>query len=119
MARDMEFHENHLTVRLTGGTSLAALKSKLDIPYASIKEVSVKPVSLPLLTFRIGTSGFGIREGRFYFDNGWHFVSFTNNENALIIELTDDQEYKSVILGLEHAEQLKDLITQRCSQMGQ
>ncbi|MFD0048043.1 hypothetical protein ACFVHQ_01675 [Actinomycetes bacterium NPDC127524] len=109
MARKLDFHEDKLVIHFTGMKSVAALKSILEVPYTAIKNVSVGSFDIPLLNFRVGTSGFGVREGRFLVDGAWRFVSYEKNSNLVIMEL-DDQEFSKVVFETDEPENVKDEI---------
>ncbi|OIK08181.1 hypothetical protein [Bacillus sp. MUM 13] len=115
MARKLDFQEDKLVIHFTGMTSVAALKSILEVPYTAIKNVSVGSFDIPLLNFRVGTSGFGVREGRFLVDGEWCFVSYEKNSNLVIMEL-DDQEFSKVIFETDGPENVKDEILAKVKQ---
>jgi hypothetical protein len=96
LARTVEFRENDLILHLSGFNSLAALKKEVVIPYQSIQSASIKDFEASLMSFKIGTSGFGIREGRFLLADKWCFLSYENNDNVIVLEL-ENHDYKQVV----------------------
>jgi hypothetical protein len=115
MSRTIEFEPDHLVIRLSGVTSVAALKRRVDVPYASVKHVSVEGFDIPLLQFRVGTSVADLREGRFLIDGKWCFVSYENHENLLILDLVE-HEYGKVIIQVENPEEMKRRIIKKLKQ---
>jgi hypothetical protein len=112
MSRKIEWKEDHLAIKFTGMTSVAALKRHVEIPYTAIKKVSIENKHIPLLQFKVGTSVGDIREGRFLLDGKWCFVSYENHEHVLILELVG-HEYDMVIIQLENPEEAKHQIMEK------
>jgi hypothetical protein len=114
MSRKLEFEEDKLVIHLTGVTVIAALKHHVEISYSAIKKVSIETFDMPLLNFRIGTSGFGVREGRFLVGSDWYFLSFENHENVVVLEL-EGHEFAKVIFQIENPEETKQMILNKLS----
>jgi hypothetical protein len=114
MSRKIEFKEDNLVIHLTGLTVIAALKHNVEIPYSAIKNVTIETFDISLLTFRIGTSGFGVREGRFMVGSDWYFLTYENHENVVVLDL-EDHEYKKVVFQIENPEETKQLIISKCT----
>ncbi|TVY08445.1 hypothetical protein [Paenibacillus cremeus] len=116
MSRQIELQDDTLVIRFTGLTGVAALKHQLEIPYSAIQKVSIEDIEMPLFTFRIGTSGFGIREGRFLVDGRWCFLSYENNEHVIVLEL-EEHEYWKVIFQADDPESVVQSIKEKSSQL--
>lgn len=112
MTRKIELELGQLVIKLSGITSVAALKRHVDVPYSSIKKVTIEEFDIPLLQFRIGTSVSDIREGMFLLDGKWCFVSYENHNNLLILDL-DGHEYDKVIIQVEKPEEIKHEIFEK------
>jgi hypothetical protein len=112
LARTVEFRENDLILHLSGFNSLAALKKEIVIPYQSIQSASIKDFEASLMSFKIGTSGFGIREGRFLLADKWCFLSYGNNENVIVLEL-ENHDYKQVVFQITDVESVLEQINSK------
>lgn len=113
MSRKVEFEEDKLVIHLTGLTVIAALKHNVEIPYSSIKKVTIETFDISLLNFRIGTSGFGVREGRFMVGGDWYFLTYENHKNVIVLDL-EGHEFKKVVFQIENPEETKQLISNKC-----
>jgi hypothetical protein len=112
MSRTIEFREDTFVLHLSGLTSAAALKRHVEIPYTSIKTISIENFEIPLLEFRVGTSIADIREGRFLLDGKWCFVSYENHENVVVLELAE-HEYWKVIFQIDNPEETKQRLLEK------
>lgn len=112
MSRKIELEDNQLVIKLSGITSVAALKRHVNIPFDSLEKVTIKNFDVPLMQFRVGTSVSDIREGRFLLDGKWCFVSYENHENLLILDLVD-HEYDKVIIQVENPIEAKRELEER------
>lgn len=106
MSRKIEFEQDQIVIKLSGITSVAALKRHVEVPYASIKKVSIEDFDVPFLHFRVGTSMPGIKEGSFLLDGKWCFVSYENHTNLLVLDLVE-HKYGKVIIQVEKPEEIK------------
>ena len=50
MSRAIEFGQDQIAIKLSGITSVAALKRHVEVPYALIKKVSIEDFDVPLFT---------------------------------------------------------------------
>jgi hypothetical protein len=114
MSRTIEFTENKLVLHLTGFTSAAALKRRVEVPYAKIANVTVDGFEVSLLKFRIGTSIADIREGRFLIGDRWCFVSYEDHKDVVILELAD-HEFGKVVFQTDNPAEIKQRIMEQMS----
>lgn len=104
MGREVQFGESQLTLKLTGLLSFCALKSKVEIPYKTIKSVYVDHFEVPRWMIRLpGTSisPLNIYEGSFLHNNKWYFLSYERKEPLVIIELDGHKKYSYVIFAID------------------
>jgi hypothetical protein len=116
MSREIKLEDDKLVIHLTGLTIVAALKHNVEILYSSIKNVTIETFDMPLLNFRVGTSGFGVREGRFMVGSDWYFLTYENHENVVVLDL-EGHEFKKVVFQIENPEEIKQLILNKCSSL--
>jgi hypothetical protein len=106
MTRKIEFTQDSLILHLSGLISLAALKRNVEIPYSTIRNVTIEDFEFSMLQFRIGASVADIREGRFLLSDKWSFVSYENHKDVIILELTN-HEFEKVIFQINNPEEVK------------
>ncbi|NOU93230.1 hypothetical protein GC093_08350 [Paenibacillus sp. LMG 31456] len=106
MSRTIEFTKNTIILHLSGLTSLAALKRQLEIPYSSIKDVTIEDFKVSLLKFRVGTSIADIREGRFMLTDKWSFISYNNHKDVVVLRL-NNHEFENVVFQINNPEEVK------------
>lgn len=114
MSRTIEFTDEKLVLHLTGLTVVAALKKEVEVPYSSIRSVSVEDFKVSLLKRRIGTSIADIREGRFLIGDRWCFISYENHKNVIVLELAD-HGFGKVVFQIENPEETRDRILEKMS----
>lgn len=114
MSRSIEFTQDSLVLHLSGLTSLAALKTKVEIPYTTIKEVAIEDFKVSLLQFRVGTSIADIRAGRFMLTNKWSFISYENHKDVIVLKLMN-HEFENVIFQINNPEEVKNQILKHIS----
>lgn len=103
MSRNVEFTKDNLILYLSGLTSTAALKRRVEIPYSQIKQASVDDFKLSMFRFRVGTSIADIREGRFLIGDRWCFISFENHKDVVVLEL-EGHEFGKVVFQIDDPE---------------
>ena len=109
MARTIEFAKDELILHLTGLTSAAALKQRVEIPYSDIMNVTINDFQLSMFQFRLGTSIADIREGRFLIGDKWCFISYENHKDVIILELNNHQ-FGKVVFQIENPSEIKERI---------
>jgi hypothetical protein len=109
MSRTVEYMNDRLILHLSGLTSAAALRRQVDIPFKSIKKVSIEDFKLSMFQFRVGTSVADIKEGRFLIGNRWCFISYENHKDVVVLEL-EGHEFGKVVFQIEHPEEIKERI---------
>ncbi|WP_274653557.1 hypothetical protein [Paenibacillus humicola] len=114
MSRSIELTEEKLILHLTGLTVAAALKKEIEVPYSSIRSVTVEDFQVSMLKFRIGASIADIREGRFLIGDRWCFISYENHNHVIVLELTD-HKFGKVVFQTENPEETRDLILEKMS----
>lgn len=112
MPRTVEYMNDRLILHLSGLTSAAALKRQVDIPFKSIKKVSIEDFKLSMFQFRVGTSVADIREGRFLIGNRWCFISYENHKDVVVLEL-EGHEFGKVVFQIDHPEEIKERIMEQ------
>jgi hypothetical protein len=112
MARTIEFTKDALILHLTGLTSAAALKQRVEIPYSDIMYVSIDDFKLSMFQFRVGTSIADIREGRFLIGDRWCFISYEDHKDVVILEL-NNHKFGKVVFQIENPMEIKELILER------
>lgn len=104
MAREVQFDDEGVILKLKGATGLFALKFNLKMPYNTIKNVYVDYFDAPQWMLRMpGTSfsALNIFEGSFKYENEWYFLSYENRVPLLIIELEGHEKYNYVIFEID------------------
>jgi hypothetical protein len=114
MPRSVEFTEDMLILHLTGMTSAAALRRRVEIPYSMITNVSTEDFKVSLMQFRVGTSIADIREGRFLLGDRWCFISYENHKDVVTLEL-DRHEFGKVVFQIENPQEIKQRINEHIS----
>jgi len=109
MSRTVEFTQDALILHLGGLTSLAALKRQVEIPYSTIKSVTIEDFKVSLLQFRVGTSIADIREGRFMLTDKWSFISYENHKDVIVLQLSN-HEFENVVFQINNPGEVKDQI---------
>jgi hypothetical protein len=109
MARSIEFMEDRFVLQLSGLTSLGALRRSVEIPYASITNVSIEDFKVSLFRFRVGTSIADIREGRFLIGDRWCFISYENHKDVVVLELAD-HDFGKVVFQIDNPIETMKLI---------
>ncbi|KQX69030.1 MULTISPECIES: hypothetical protein [unclassified Paenibacillus] len=109
MARTIEFSNDALILHLSGLTSAAALKQRVEIPYSDIMNVSIDDFKLSMFQIRVGTSIADIREGRFLIGDRWCFISYENHKDVVILELNNHQ-FGKVVFQIEDPLEIKERI---------
>ncbi|NOU72831.1 hypothetical protein GC098_15600 [Paenibacillus sp. LMG 31458] len=112
MARTIEFTKDALILHLTGLTSAAALKQRVEIPYPDIMNVSIDDFKLSMFQIRVGTSIADIREGRFLIGDRWCFISYEDHKDVVILEL-NNHKFGKVVFQIENPLEIKELIIER------
>ncbi|WP_261306169.1 hypothetical protein [Paenibacillus andongensis] len=112
MARTIEFTKDALILHLSGLTSAAALKQRVDIPYSEILNVSIDDFQLSMFQIRVGTSIADIREGRFLIGDKWCFISYENHKDVVILELNNHQ-FGKVVFQIENPSEIKERILEQ------
>ncbi|WP_429854296.1 hypothetical protein [Brevibacillus porteri] len=105
MGRSVHFGKTDFTLRLTGLHTFLALKSTITLPYQSIKHVEVGSFVPPKWMLRLPGTSFAplnIYEGSFQHKNEWYFLSFTQTDSLLILEVEGHVKYQHVIVQLEN-----------------
>ena len=116
--------ESGVEVRLYGLTTIAALKSHLNISYADIASVSVGPIeSISIFAPRIGYSNplTGARGGRFRTKGEHMFVSFDRPSHQLLtIFLVDKNStgFDKIVVEIERPGELKLSIEKKAAANG-
>lgn len=116
MGRNVLFDETQFILQLHGWTRIFALKSKVLIPYHSIRSVLVDSFHAPLWMLRMpGTSiaPLNIYEGSFKYRNEWYFLSYEQPEALIIVELNGHEKYRYVIFQIENPRQVAAELRQR------
>jgi hypothetical protein len=117
LPRSVELRDGEVVVRLTGLSSLAALKRELRIPLAAVRSVSTDRYAHDGL--RLGGAAIpftDIRAGRFRRDRRRTFLSFEDRARVLTLELdrsAEGVEYDVVAVGTPDAEHLASAIGAR------
>ncbi len=117
MSRSVEFSQTSLILHLDGLTSVAALKRQVEIPYSSIKGVSIEDFKVSLLRFRVGTSIADIREGRFMLTDRWSFISYENHKDVVVLQL-NNHEFENVVFQISNPEEIQGKILQHITKLG-
>ncbi|MBP1156188.1 MULTISPECIES: hypothetical protein [unclassified Paenibacillus] len=112
MSRTIEFTETSLILNLNGLKSLAALRRKVEIPYSAIQKVNTEDFKISLLSFRVGTSIFDIRQGRFMLTDKWSFISYENHKDVIVLTL-NNHEFEKVVFQIHNPEEVKNQIIER------
>ncbi|GMA58009.1 hypothetical protein C7445_11610 [Alicyclobacillus sacchari] len=114
MPRKIELGEDALTIRLSGMTSIAALKRKIVIPYKFIARVDTAAPNLQSLIRLGGTSIGDIQEGHFWHGEDWYFLSYEHPDKVISLTLNDyyigDRLYKVIVVGVDSPQDMKALI---------
>jgi len=104
VGRAIEFEENQLVLKLTGLTGFFALKTRLAIPYQTIKHIFVEYFDAPRWMLRMpGTSiaPLNIFEGSYKYANEWYFLSYENRVPLVVLELEGHKKYSYVIFQMD------------------
>ena len=109
VARVVEFTENSVILHLSGFQRLASLKKHVEIPYASIKSVSIDAFKIPNFQLSIGLSIADIRAGRFMLTDKWSFISYEHHKDVVILQLINHQ-FKNVVFQIKNPEAMKNQI---------
>ncbi|MGJ7919136.1 hypothetical protein [Neobacillus sp. LXY-4] len=105
MAREVQFDDKNVILKLSGATALFSLRFHLKIPFNTIKSVYVDSFDAPQWMLRMpGTSisALNIFEGSFKYANEWYFLSYENKVPLLIIELDGHEKYNYVIFEIDN-----------------
>lgn len=109
MTRTIEFTKDALILHLSGLTSVAALKQRVEIPYSDIMNVSIDDFKLSMFQYRVGTSIADIREGRFLIGDRWCFISYENHKDVVNLEL-NNHKFGKVVFQIENPLEIKERI---------
>lgn len=104
MGRQIHFDDSGVILKLTGFTSVFALKGSLKIPYDTIKSVLVDSFDPPKWMLRMpGTSipFLNVYQGSFKYANEWYFLSYGKKVPLVIIELEGHEKYRYVIFEMD------------------
>jgi len=104
LAREIQFSDHGVILKLSGWTAFFALKFKINMPYSTIKHVVVDYFDAPAWMLRMpGTSiaALNIFEGSFWYKNEWYFLSYERKVPLLMIELSGHEKYRYVIVEID------------------
>jgi hypothetical protein len=98
---EVSIEGNKAVFAFLGSHKLWALRSRLEIPLAHIKDVHTDPS--PKMGWFQGLKVFGadipnlFRAGNFYQDGGWVFWDVRHSDKAVVVELHDEHFQKLVV----------------------
>jgi len=104
MAREVQFDDENVILKLSGVNAISALKLNLKMPFETIKSVYVDSFDAPRWMLRMpGTSisALNIFEGSFKYANKWYFLSYEKKVSLVIIELDGHERYDYVIFEID------------------
>jgi hypothetical protein len=96
---------------------LFAFRRKLEIPLENVN--SIQPEDLPLTKLYRGVRAPGthvpglIVAGTYYKDNQRNFWSVRRGQEIITVDLTEDEHYDRLVLGVQDADQIIDKIKER------
>ena len=105
MAKKIIFEDSYFALNLSGFHFLAALKSKVQIPYASIRSIQIAPFRLSIWHLRAPGTWIpftAIAQGTFYYQKKKYFLSTESSREKIVIELVD-HDYDFVVLEVDDA----------------
>ncbi|ABO66151.1 MULTISPECIES: hypothetical protein [Anoxybacillaceae] len=120
MAREVQFDDEGVILKLNGVTGLFAFKFNLKMPYSTIKSVYVDYFDAPQWMLRMpGTSisALNIFEGSFKYANEWYFLSYENRVPLLIIELEGHEKYNYAIFEIDDPTSVASEIRKRIREL--
>ncbi|MGC4376737.1 hypothetical protein WD019_07365 [Fictibacillus sp. Mic-4] len=108
MGRIIRFDEKELTLKLTGFTSIAALKREVKIPYPAIKSAIIDTFKAPFWMLRMPGTCIPpyLYEGSFRYENKWYFLSYEHKGPHVILELAGHERYHYVIFEIDQPEEV-------------
>lgn len=110
----IEFHEDHLAIRLEGMQRVEAMRRAVVVPYGTIENAQVAPPSWPgITTVRVGTHVPQLVAcGSFHENAQWRFLDIRRETHeALTLYLKDHAEFDELTLDVPDAGRVLDEIS--------
>lgn len=119
MARKVEFHDQHVTIRLTGLTRLLTYKKDVCLSYHQIKQIYVDQFVPPKWMTRMPGTVLppSIYEGDFLYADEWYFLSFEHRVPHLILCLVGHEQYDYIVIELDNPEEVETSLRQRIASL--
>jgi hypothetical protein len=108
---DIHPDQDHLRLRLRGLAALGALRRRVDVPYAQIREVTTDPLPSRPTVWRLGgLAAGGARYGTFRQDGRWLFLAHRDPARVVRLRLDGDGpervRFAEVVIGTPDPEDL-------------
>ncbi|MDH4617698.1 hypothetical protein [Brevibacillus sp. AY1] len=95
--------DQDLFLHISGWTAVATLRRKIAIPYSTVEEVQVGNFQFPWTAIkRTGITSLGYKAGHFLIDEKKYFLSFHDDNRAVILSLKDN-EFDHIVMESENS----------------